>query len=146
MLSALTVAEYLLGLVCQDEGDLMSNLKLQKLLYYTQGFHLAMDGKPLFSEQIEAWKHGPVVPNVYHKYKEFGRQAIPCPTDTKAFDKIPLKSKEVINDVYEVYGQYEASVLRNLTHGEPPWQKTEEGAVISQDLMKEYFKTQVSHG
>ena len=50
-------------------GDLMSNMKLQKMLYYEQGYHLAAFGTPLFDEDIEAWMYGPVVPCVYEHFK-----------------------------------------------------------------------------
>ena len=59
-----------------------SKYKLQKLLYYTQGFHLAIYGVPLFEEKLIAWEHGPVVKEVYDKFKEFGSNAISVP-DTK---------------------------------------------------------------
>ena len=55
-----------------DSGELMTNMKLQKMLYYQQGFHLAYFETPLFDEDIEAWMYGPVVPSMYEKYKEFG--------------------------------------------------------------------------
>ena len=55
------VAAYILAKQDDDSGDLISNLKLQKLAYYAQGFCLAMHGRPLFPEAIKAWKHGPVV-------------------------------------------------------------------------------------
>ncbi len=59
------VADYSLGSVEPDSGDNLSNLKLQKLVAYAQGFHLAMkDGEPLFDEPIEAWAHGPVIPSM----------------------------------------------------------------------------------
>ena len=55
MLSAQDIADYLLAFVNRDEGELLSNLKLQKLLYYAQGFYLALYDKPLFEDRIEAW-------------------------------------------------------------------------------------------
>lgn len=142
MLSVLDVSKYILGIVCEDEGDLISNLKLQKLLYYAQGFYLAMYDKPLFEEEIEAWTHGPVVPVAYHAYKDNGSGHIPIPEelDNELFSE---SAETVLNEVYEVYGQYEASVLRNFTHNEPPWQRTAPGAIISTDLMRNYFKTQL---
>lgn len=60
-LTAKDVANYFLAQVDEECGDSISNLKLQKLLYYTQGFHLAMTGKLLFDEPIVNWQHGPVV-------------------------------------------------------------------------------------
>ena len=69
MLSCDDAAKYFLAQVSEDAGDLISNLKLQKLLYYAQGFHLALYDQPLFPEAIEAWTHGPVVPDLYRHYK-----------------------------------------------------------------------------
>lgn len=59
-----------------DGGELMSNMKLQKMLYYQQGYHLAAFGTPLFDEDIEAWMYGPVVPCVYDHFKKFGAGGI----------------------------------------------------------------------
>src|SRR5438309_2092560 len=79
--SAQTIANYLIWRANSDEdlGENITNLKLQKLLYYVQGFHLAMNGAPLFNEDIRAWDHGPVVPQVYRKYREYGAAALPTP-------------------------------------------------------------------
>ena len=59
MIAALDAAKYLLTLDEREEGDVTSNLKLQKLLYYAQGLHLVLHDAPLFGERIEAWQHGP---------------------------------------------------------------------------------------
>ena len=77
MHTAFSVAKYFLFLSDEEAGDTISNLKLQKLLYYAQGFHLALNDSPLFAESIEAWTHGPVVPVVYQLYKHAGASAIP---------------------------------------------------------------------
>jgi uncharacterized phage-associated protein len=142
MTTAQDVAQYFLSLVNEDEGDLMSNHKLQKLLYYAQGFHLAVFDKPLFSDNIEAWTYGPVVPSVYHAYKHLGSQAIPRPDhiDLTTFDEETIG---LLDEVFSVYGQYSAFALRDLTHIEPPWRDTVSGGIISHDAMKDYFKTQV---
>lgn len=140
MLSALDVAEYLLSLVNEDDGDLMSHLRLQKLLYYAQGFHLAIFDQPVFSEPIEAWTHGPVVPAVYHEYKKYGSGQIP-PPDGIDFSNYSDETRELLDEVYDVYGQFSASRLRNLTHQEPPWQNAVPGRAISTEAMKGYFKT-----
>lgn len=71
------IANKLLHRAWMDESsELLSNMKLQKLLYYQQGFHLAYFGTPLFNEDIVAWQYGPVVPEVYEAYKSFGRAGI----------------------------------------------------------------------
>jgi uncharacterized phage-associated protein len=67
-LSCVEIAKYFLVQVEEELGDSISNLKLQKLVYYAQGFNLALfDGNPLFDEEIQAWTHGPVVPALYHQ-------------------------------------------------------------------------------
>ena len=75
MANVLDVAQFMI-LAAGDESD-MTNMKLNKLLYYAQGIHLARTGHPLFRDQIEAWQHGPVVPSVYQQYKEFGAGPMP---------------------------------------------------------------------
>jgi len=143
MHSCFDVAKYFLAQSSEDAGDLVSNLKLQKLVYYAQGFSLALHDEPLFSEPIEAWMHGPVVRELYTAYKACGSAAIPAPEgfDVGIFSK---KQLQLLSDVYGVYGQYSAWKLRELTHSEAPWKDNySEGVAsqeISQDEMKAYFK------
>lgn len=69
MLSALVVSMFFIYLL-QDEDNGLSNMKLNKLLYYAQGYHLRRHSCPLFSEDIQACDYGPVVPVVYKHYKK----------------------------------------------------------------------------
>ena len=69
MLSAQDVADFFILPALEDDGELITNLKLQKLLYYAQGYSLAILDRPIFPEKIEHWTHGPVVHEIYHKYK-----------------------------------------------------------------------------
>jgi uncharacterized phage-associated protein len=142
MLSAHTVARYLLAQQSEECGDTISNLKLQKLVYYAQGLHLAMYDKPLFPEQIKAWMHGPVVPSLYHEYNQFGANSIPIPTDVD-FSKYSNIVKEFLNEVYKVMGQYSAWKLRNTTHEEPPWKNAKPNGVITHASMRTFFKTMI---
>lgn len=139
--TASDVAKYFLTLNDEEVGELISNLKLQKLVYYAQGFYLAIEDEPLFNESIEAWAHGPVIPNLYHNYKTYESGPIPCPKD---FDSDMLDSdiKNLLDEVYSVFGQYSAWKLRNMTHEEPPWVEAWAGnKIITQESMREYFKT-----
>jgi uncharacterized phage-associated protein len=140
-ITAHDVADYFLASVDEDTGDNLSNLKLQKLVYYAQGFHLALnDGRPLFDDPIEAWTHGPVVPSLYRRYKHHGSGAIPKP---ESFDpsKIDPSTREVLDEVATVYGQFSASKLWAMTHEEPPWKNAQIGDVISRESMTEFFRT-----
>lgn len=146
-MKAQDVADYFLTLVDDEAGDSLSNLKLQKLVYYAQGFHLALTGKPLFDAAIEAWEHGPVVPALYHKFKQHGSASIPPPENGIDVKSYPEDVRDLLDEVYQVYGQYSAWKLRNMTHAEPPWIEAHNispSTVISHESMKNYFRTLVN--
>jgi len=114
---AIKIANYLIRF-SHDHGDPISNLKLQKLLYYAQAWHLALYNKPLFDEPIEAWVHGPAVRSVYGSFKSYS---------WKPIHEVPQKSdlskhiKTHLDDVMEVYGGLSAFDLERMTHSEMPW-------------------------
>lgn len=120
-------------------GELISNMKLQKLLYYMQGFHLAYFNTPLFDEEIEAWMYGPVVPLVYDHFQSNEDRGIPY--NDKVVE-LTHEEDRLFNDVFRVYGQYSAIGLMNLTHRETPWTSTPigRGNIISKDKLKSFFK------
>ena len=139
--SALEIANKLLAKSTDyDAGELMSNMKLQKMLYYQQGYHLAAFGFPLFDEEIEAWMYGPVVPSVYEHFRSHGAGGIAPETS----NIITLSEEEefLFNDVFEAYIDFSAYGLMNKTHGEMPWRTTNTGIgnVISHEKMTEFFK------
>ena len=144
MFNAIDIANYFLSLGSEEAGDLISNLKLQKLLYYAQGFHLALFGTSLFNDEIEAWAHGPVVASVYRKYKRHGAQGIPVSIDVD-FSQYTEETKKLLDEVYSVYGQFSAWKLRDMTHNEPPWKDAYKtpNSVIGQDSMSRYFSTRI---
>lgn len=143
MYSAFDIAKYFLIMADDDSGELLSNLKLQKLLYYAQGAYLALTGAPLFSEKIFAWIHGPVVAQVYYHYQEYKNQGIPAPSSPPEIDE---ETQEILNEVFTVYGQFSAWKLRDMTHRESPWENTPNGEEITHQQLKAYFDTQVYDG
>ncbi|RLC13584.1 MAG: hypothetical protein DRI57_15945 [Deltaproteobacteria bacterium] len=140
MLTCHDVAKYFLSLTDENLGDLISNLKLQKLVYYAQGFHLAIHDTPLFNEDIEAWVYGPVIPELYYGYKKYGPGHIPSPKDMD-FSVFDEEIRSLLDEVYTVFGQYSAWKLANMTHEEPTWRDTAECGIITHNSMREYFKT-----
>ena len=144
MPSAKDVADYFISKASLLDDDI-TNLKLQKLLYYAQGFHLALYGTPLFKEKIEAWIHGPVCPAVYHQYKDFGSNNIITSLIQKNFNEIFTNEQlEFLDEIYEVFGQYSAWKLRDMTHQELPWINHKDNAEeIPINEMKEYFETRI---
>ena len=139
------VANYFLDKLDIETEDCISNLKLQKLVYYAQGFVMALTDKKLFDEPIEAWEHGPVVRSLYQKYKENGSAAITKTKDLeyKSLSKYP-EVMEILDEVYQVYGQFSAWKLRNMTHDETPWLDTNRNDVITDCKMLTFFKTQIN--
>lgn len=143
--SVFTIADYFIWRANADDeiGENITNLKLQKLVYYAQGFSLVLSGGPLFDEPIVAWVHGPVVPVLYSNYREHGGKPIPT---RDGFDPamIDSETRDLLEEVYDVYGQYSAWGLRNLTHEEAPWQNTPLNEVISLEKMRAFFVTQIA--
>jgi len=143
-LTCFDVADYFLSLVDEETGDSISNLKLQKLVYYAQGFSLAIYDRLLFKDTIEAWALGPVIPKLYRKYKDYSANSIPVPTelDMSKFDE---DTTNLLNEVYAVFGQYSAWKLSQMTHREPPWVNAtgKPDNTITHESLKAYFETQV---
>lgn len=141
---AIDVANTFLRLNDPDSGDLLTNLKIQKLVYYAQGFSLAITGEPLFDEKIEHWDHGPVVPDLYHALKNNGSSVIVAPDDYIPSDHLSEEQINLIKEVQDVYGQFSAWKLRDMTHLEDPWMNTLSGQEITTDSLKTFFKTLIA--
>lgn len=124
-----------------EEGDseYISNLKLQKLLYYAQGTYYAITGNKLFNDPIVAWRHGPVVEAVYHDYKANGSSGIVF-NEEFDFDKFDKETQEILEEVYDCFGQYSAWKLRNMTHEEKPWKETDINHVIDAECIRAFFQ------
>jgi uncharacterized phage-associated protein len=148
MVTAQEVADYLIAF-SHEHGDPVSNLKLQKLLYYAQAWHLAIHDAPLFSEPLEAWVHGPVVPSVYRRYKDWAWKPIEDNPKPPAFDG---PTREHLAEVMRVYGTMTAYGLELLTHQEDPWKiargdlapDESSNAIISPEDMKRFYRSQMN--
>jgi uncharacterized phage-associated protein len=143
---AMTIAKWFVAYAETDEsGEAgLSNLKLQKLLYYAQGHHLGASGHVLFSDPVEAWDHGPVVPNVYHQFKDFDSGLIHLDSkDSFDFPDVDGDTTQFLIDIWDTYGGIAAWKLRDMTHGESPWsQSYRPGArhiVIPPEAMEKHF-------
>ncbi|WP_230118796.1 type II toxin-antitoxin system antitoxin SocA domain-containing protein [Arthrobacter sp. Bi83] len=97
----------------------MSAMKLQKLVYYSQAWHLVWEERPLFSERIEAWANGPVSPDLYAKHR---RQFMVSDwSQWGNSDNLDAGEKASIDNVLGFYGERPAHELSELTHREDPW-------------------------
>lgn len=113
-MDAKTVANFMVYIMA-DAFDDLTNMKINKLLYFAQGHYLREYGKPLFDDRIEAWNHGPVVPSVYDAYKSYGDAPI-REYDMSTIDDITPEAERILFGVARKYGKYTASSLRTMTH------------------------------
>lgn len=142
MASVFDVAEFFIQAANGREDDQMTNLKLNKMLYYAQGACLARTGRPLFAEPIEAWNFGPVVPEVYHKYKGFERNPIISSQREVGADRFEEEELEAVLDVLREYGQFTGAKLVTLTHRQgTPWEQARTAGmrVIAPESIRAYF-------
>ena len=144
------VADTLIHLAHERKIGDLTNLKLQKLLYYAQAWNLAFTGNSLFHEDIEAWVHGPVVPRVFRRFKPLGWKTI----DASA---APLHGPYIIphlNSILDAYGRFGPTQLERFTHNEDPWKNARKGIpsdvssnnVISREDMETFYKARISGG
>jgi uncharacterized phage-associated protein len=127
----------------------IDNLKLQKLLYYTQAWHLAIFGTPILAEQIEAWVHGPVIPDVFRLYRDCRWNSIPA---TVPSGHLPPGLGKHVTEVLKAYGDFTGWQLERLTHSERPWQEARGGLppdapshnIITHQSMKEYYRARMN--
>lgn len=129
---------YLLAKMDEEAGDVMTLPVLQKLLYYSQGFSLAITGKPLFEEDFEVWQMGPVIPALFEKYGKEPGFRILNPSET-GDPGLTEEEKDVLDQVYFVYGQFAGWKLRDLVLADPLIAGAPMRSVIPKDAMRDAF-------
>ena len=140
MNKAITIANWFINRAIDDapkSGEFITHLKVQKLLYYAQGFNKIINNECLFKEKILAWQYGPVVEDVFQKLKHYGANGIS--KKIRLEEKIDASVEKVLNLVYDKLGQFSAYRLVEMTHSERPWQMTAQGKEIKVGLIEEYF-------
>jgi uncharacterized phage-associated protein len=145
MTSADAVADYLIALAHQ-RGESVNNLKLQKLLYYAQAWHLALHDEPLFPEKFQAWMSGPVIPDMYWRFKRFGISDIPVPAQPAA--SLPESTTRFLDELADEYMPLDEYDLSSMTYREAPWMTAHRGLDIADPCnveldeaeMRTYFK------
>lgn len=154
MYSAEDIAKWFLG------QESMSPKKIQKLVYYAYAWYLAFNNEPntepkqrLFSEEIEAWVHGPVVRELYHEYKE-NRYHNVDKIDSEMIPKFDEDTEDVLRQVWDVYGGFNGNELESITHQEKPWLEAREGygpldrcnETLDDNIIKNYYLERIING
>jgi uncharacterized phage-associated protein len=121
MTSVLTIANEFLN-IAQRADKQLTPLQLMKLTYIANGWMLAFKDKPLFDDKIEAWKYGPVIPELYHATKEFGSKPIAWQLAAPIQDEPEPFARQLLESVWKKYGHLSGTALSNLTHRSgSPW-------------------------
>lgn len=145
MAKALEVAKFFIEVVANNPlEDAMTNLRLNKLLYFAQAASINTLGYFIIDEDFEAWKFGPVVPSIYEHYKEYGRHGI----INEAFDRHALSRKEQLYllDVLRKYSDRSTASLVNESHKpHSPWEASysKDNKVISKRQIQSFFSNEV---
>lgn len=147
---AVTVANRFLHLA-QELGSSLTNMQLQKLVFFAHGVHLGAYGRPLVEESVKAWTFGPVIPQLYNKLRKYGNGYVDnllesTPEDMQRLDadKYALSA---INLVWQKFGRFSGSKLSAISHMPgSPWDitwKKEEFSVIPSSLIQDYYAPQI---
>ena len=139
-LPALKLAEFFIRKFFESDGPI-TDLKLQKLLYYAQGVAFGRANMKLIKEPFLAWEHGPVIREVWEHYNSHGRNPLPRDEDTD-LSEIHENSEvlALLEETISLYGVYDAWYLRDKTHSESPWLETKRNDVISDKKMIRFFR------
>lgn len=147
MVSAISVANEFIRLG-KEENNFFTPMQLLKLVYIAHGWMLGFFGKPLINEDVEAWKYGPVIPELYQEVKNYGREKVrneisswPIPSR----QSLNEEEKSVIHFVYKKYGNLDGIRLSMITHQkDTPWSDIFShegwGDVIPNDLIRNHYK------
>ena len=103
MLQAAEIADFFISLGNAENEDPMTNLRINKLLYFAQGWNLQRFGRPLFDEAIKAWKYGPVVETIFRKYHNYGRNIITECSPSFSLAGFTSDEIQLLLDVYNKY-------------------------------------------
>jgi uncharacterized phage-associated protein len=140
MYSACDIAKYVITLANKYDDEI-TQLKLQKLLYYIQGTYLGAGGYAVFDDEMLAWKHGPVVHAVWQQYKDCGKEQLQA--DVSDISLEPF-DKETIEEIYKRYRTFTTKELVDKTHGETPWiNARDDNDIITKESIKDYFSENV---
>ena len=140
----INLADFLL-VESRDRGEVLTNLKLQKLLYYSQAWRLALTNEPLVVEDFQAWVHGPVLPSQYHRFSNFKWRPLEVESTRPDFAE---DVRQHLIEIVDVFGSETAVALELMTHREKPWLDARGGlpldaisdAVIPKASMAEFYR------
>ncbi|MGL4848518.1 MAG: Panacea domain-containing protein [Clostridium sp.] len=152
-MDALEVSMYIIK-YADKKGKALTNIKLQKILYYIQVNFLVQKGQPCIKDKFMRWEYGPVIESVYYEFRRYGKNEIPkthksysVKYNIMKFEKVEIqeekdliyKYENLINKVIDKYIDMDAFQLVKKTHDEDPWKITDENKEISHHEIRKYY-------
>lgn len=146
-----SVADYVI-VKLEEAGAGLNVLKLQKLLFYIQAWHLAIKQKPLFDAKFQAWVHGPVSREIYDRFSNthmmYGAITSKDVAEHDQAESLDQEAADFVNEILEAYASYSGTKLERMTHDEEPWIQARGGlpnsarceTEIDEGLMASYYK------
>lgn len=125
MAQTLAVAKYLNELHVKKHGSVMDQMKMHKMMYFSQRESLMISGNPLFNDDFEAWKYGPVLVNVRNEY-------LTGHMFDGEYEKLNDTEKKLVESVYRRYDEYDAWQLSTLSHAEYSWRQARRGLSVGE--------------
>lgn len=150
MADSLVVADRFLALA-RERGDALTPMQLLKLVYIAHGWTLGLYGRPLVSDEIQAWQYGPVIPRLYNAVRRFRSQPVEGPLATGGHEELDEQERSIVDQVYAIYGRMSGPALSRLTHAAgSPWAQTyvpgEFGMVIPNDIIEDHYQRLAAAG
>ena len=130
------------------EGESLTQMKLQKFVYFAHGWHLGVYAEPLISDSIEAWQWGPVIKSLYDRYADYGSHGLPPPDGMQK--NVDSRTDALLERIWDVYHRFTANELSAMTHNPgTPWMQMRQNVrsmkviglgVIPNSIMEKYYK------
>lgn len=150
------VCDFVVFRLTGEGNESLSHLKLQKILFYIQSWHLAFDKQPLFDGKFQAWIHGPVNRTIYNRFKDskymYSSITMSDIQSDLTFPSLDQSDRDHINAVLETYAQYSDVQLEKMTHDEKPWIDARDGfqpyerceVEINESTMQNYYAARIN--
>lgn len=135
--------------IAANRGMYLSNLKLQKLVYFAHGWYLALEGVPLIREEVQSWRYGPVIQSLYEDLKHYGSAPVTKRIDTGESVVFGSDDYHFLEQIFAKYGMFSPAELIALTHKPgSPWEQFGAGEswyqVIPNDVIQQDFRSKLN--